>query len=108
MFRRPAVSATGAARAVRGLRPDRNPVRRTMDRVEAVVADGLVVAFLAGAPLAAVAAGHAVYRVGCRTAHAEAAWRQVPTVLTATAPRAGLRKDQVTVPARWTKGGGPG
>jgi hypothetical protein len=74
-----------------------------MDRVEAIVAVGLVVAFLAGAPLAAIAAGHAVYSAGSRTAHVQqATWRQVPAVLTATAPPAGFRQDQVTVPARWT------
>ena len=103
MFRRPAISATRAARAVRGLRPDRNPLRRAVDRVEAVVAGGLVVAFLAGASLAAVAAGHAVYSAASRTAHAQqAAWRQVPAVLTAAAPPAGFRQDPVTVPASWT------
>ena len=51
MIQRPAVVAARTARAVRGLWPDRNPLRRTMDRVEAVVIGGLVVAFLAAAPL---------------------------------------------------------
>ncbi len=103
MLRRPAVFATRAARAVRGLWPDRNPLRRTMDRVEAIVAGGLVVAFLAGAPLAAVAASHAVYSTASRNAHSEqASWRQVSAVLTATAPPAGFGQIQVTVPARWT------
>jgi len=84
MVRRPAVFATRAARAVRGLWPDRNPLRRTVDWVEAIIAGGLVVAFLAGAPLAAIAAGHAVYSAASRTAHAQqATWRQVPAVLTA-------------------------
>jgi hypothetical protein len=100
---RPTVVAKRAARAVRGLWPDRNPLRRTLDRAEAAVAGGLVIAFLAGAPLAAVAAGHAAYDIGARTAHAQqAAWHQVPAVLLATAPAAGLRQYQVTVPARWT------
>ena len=103
MLRRPIVRATRAARAVRGLWPDRNPLRRTMDRVEAMVAGGLVVVFLAGAPLAAVAAGHAVYSAGSRAAHAQqATWRQVPAVLAATAPAAGFRQYQVAVPASWT------
>jgi len=63
----------------------------------------LVAAFLAGTPLAAVAAGHAVYNVGSRTAHAQqAAWRQVPAVLAATAPGAGYRQFQVTARANWT------
>ena len=100
---RPAVVVVRAARAVRGLWPDRNPLRRTIDRVEAVVAGGLVAAFMAGAPLAAVAAGHAAYSIGSRTAHAQqAAWRQVPAVLLATAPAAGYRQYQVTVQAWWT------
>jgi len=74
-----------------------------MDRVEAIVAGGLVVAFLVAAPLAAAAAGHAVYSAASRTAHAQqATWHQVPAVLTVTAPVAGFRQDQVTVPARWT------
>jgi len=71
--------------------------------VEAVVAGGLAAAFMAGAPLAAVAAGHAAYSIGSRTAYAQqAAWRQVPAVLLATAPAAGYRQYQVTVQAWWT------
>jgi len=74
-----------------------------VDRVEAMVAGGLVVAFLAGAPLAAIAAGHAVYSAASRTAHAQqATWRQVPAVLAATAPASGFRQYQVTVQASWT------
>lgn len=103
MWPRLVVAVTQAVRAVRGLWPDRNPLRRTTDRVEAVIVGGLVVAFLAGAPLAAVAAGHAVYSAGSRTAHAQqATWRQVPAVLAATAPPAGYRQFQVTVGASWT------
>ena len=63
---------------------------------------GLVAVFLAGAPLAAVAAGHAVCDAGSRTARAQqVTWRQVPAVLAATAPAAGFRQYQVTVPASW-------
>jgi hypothetical protein len=40
---------------------------------------GLVVVFLAGAPLAAVAAGHVVYSVGSLTAQSQqATWQQMP------------------------------
>ena len=103
MIRRPAAVAARAARAVRGLWPDRNPLRRTIDRIEAAVAGALVVAFLAGAPLAAAAGGHAAYGIAARTARAQqAAWHQVPAVLLATAPAAGYRQHQVSVPARWT------
>jgi hypothetical protein len=103
MIRRPAVVAARAASAVRGLWPDRNPLRRTIDRIEAVVAGGLVVAFLAGAPLAAVAGGHAAYGSAARIVHAQqAAWHQVPAVLLAAAPAAGYRQHQVSAQARWT------
>jgi hypothetical protein len=89
-----------AARAVRGLWPDRNPLRRTLDRVAAVVAGGLVAVFLAGAPLAALTTGHAVYRTWSRTADAQqAAWHQVPAVLLAAVPASGSGDGQV--PARW-------
>jgi hypothetical protein len=87
-------------RAVRGLWPDRNPLRRTLDRVEAAVAGGLVVAFLAGAPLAALATEHAVYRIWSRTADAQqAAWHRVPAVLLAAVPMSGYDDGQVR--ARW-------
>jgi hypothetical protein len=89
-------------RAVRGLWPDRNPLRRTVDRVEAAVVGALAVAFLAAAPLAAVAAGHGAYSVASRTAHAQqAASRQVPAVLLTGVPAFGYSY-QATVPARWT------
>jgi hypothetical protein len=78
-------------------------LRRTVDRVEALVAGGLVAVFLAGAPLAAVTAGHAVCSVGARTARAQqATWRRVPAVLLVTAPAAAFRQDRVIVAARWT------
>ncbi len=103
MRRRPTVVAARAARAVRGLWPDRNPLRRTMDRVEAVVVGGLVVTFLAGAPLAAVTVGHFAYSTASRTAYAQqAAWHRVPAVLLATVPASGYDRYQATVRARWT------
>src|SRR6516162_6656333 len=49
---------------VRLWRPDGNPLRRTADRVEGVVIAVLVAAFLTGAPLAALAAGHAAAVTG--------------------------------------------
>jgi len=88
------------ARAVRGLWPDRNPLRRTLDRVEAAVAGGLVVAFLAGVPLAGLTTGHAVYRIWSNTADAQqATWHQVSAVLLAAVPVSG--DDDGQVPARW-------
>jgi hypothetical protein len=91
----------GVRRAVRGLWPDRNPLRRTVDRVEAVVVAGLAVAFLAAAPVAALTAGHFAYRMASRSCTKEAAWHQVPAVLLATAPASGYGEDQAPMPARW-------
>ncbi len=102
MMRPLAVAVARTVRGVRGLCPDRNPLRRTVDRAEAVLLGLLAVAFLAGAPLAAVAAGHAAYAIGSRTAQAQqASWRQVPAVLLAAAPAAAFHQLQVTVPASW-------
>jgi hypothetical protein len=89
-------------RAVRGLWLDRNPLRRTIDRAEAVVVAALAVAFLAGAPLAAVAAGHYAYSHTSRTGAAQRAARhRVPAKLDTTVPASG-DGDQATVPASWT------
>ena len=69
-----------------------------MDRVEAVVAGGLAVAFLARAPLAAIAAGHVAYSVGSGNAQSQqATWRQMSAVLAVTAPTSGFRQYQATV-----------
>jgi hypothetical protein len=103
MERRWAVVAARATRVVRGLWPDRNPLRRTLDRVEGVVVGGLTVAFLAGAPLVAVTAGQAAYGIGARTAHAQqAAWHRVPAVLLADAPTFSYPVDQPIVRGGWT------
>jgi hypothetical protein len=53
--RKPGVTRLG--RFVRGLRFDRNPLRRTTDRVETSVLALLVAVFLLGMPFAALAAG---------------------------------------------------
>ena len=106
MRRRLAVVAARIARAVRGLWPDRNPLRRRIDRIEAVAAGGLAVAFLAGAPMAAVAAHHIAYTLGARAAYAQQSWRRVPAVLLTDAPASGYAAAAAMVPARWTAPGG--
>ena len=90
-------------RLARGLWPDRNPLRRTLDRVECTIVAGLAVAFLAGAPLTAAIAGHLSESIGSRTAHAQQAARhQVRAVLLATAPTSGYSGYQPEVRASWT------
>ena len=103
MGRRLAVVAARATRVVRGLWPDRNPLRRTLDRLEGAVVGALAVAFLGGAPLATSAAWQFAYDFGARTAHAQQeSWHQVPAVVLAAAPTDGYSGYQPLVRARWT------
>jgi hypothetical protein len=106
MRRRLAVVAAGAGRAVRGLWPDRNPLRRTLDRVEAVIVAGLAIAFLAGAPLAAVTAAHVAAAIGARTAQAQRSWHRLPAVLLADVPGSGYGRSGPVARARWAAPGG--
>ena len=63
---------------------------------------GLVVAFLAVAPLAALTAGRFAYSIGSRAVHAQqAAWHRVPAVLLTAVPAAGYGGYQATVQASW-------
>jgi hypothetical protein len=82
-----------------GLWPDRNPLRRRCDRVEAAIVAGLVAAFVLGGPLAALAAGRWAYDTALRTERAgEAARHQVAAVLLTTAQE----WSPATAQARWT------
>ena len=70
-------------RVLRGLRLDRNPLRRTTDRVETCLLAGLFVAAAAAAPFAAQAASHVAYADGLRAEQAQVASRhQVQAMLT--------------------------
>jgi hypothetical protein len=60
------VGVSPVARLIRGLRPDRNPLRRATDRVETAIVAGLVVAFLIGAPTAAMTSAHRASASGQR------------------------------------------
>ena len=60
--RKPRATLTG--RFVRGRRFDRNPLRRAADRAETIVLALLLVAFLVGAPLAALASGAWAHAIG--------------------------------------------
>lgn len=74
--------STWLGRLVRGRRPDHNPLRRTVDRVETWVLALLVVAFLAAAPFAAKAGGAWAYAAAHRDQVAQQAGsRHVTAVL---------------------------
>ena len=98
--------ARWAGRLVRGLRPDRNPLRRTSDRVETCLLAGLFVVAAAGAPFAVQAASQAAYSGALRAEQVQLATRhQVRAVLTKTAgsdASAYTLSTEVPVPATWT------
>jgi hypothetical protein len=93
-------------RVLRGLRPDRNPLRRTVDRVETCLLAALFVAAAAGAPFAAQAASHAAYANALRAERAQvASSRQVRAVLAqpaASAINGYTVTSLVPVQATWT------
>ncbi|HYZ53881.1 MAG TPA: hypothetical protein VE733_10360 [Streptosporangiaceae bacterium] len=94
-------------RVLRGLWPDRNPLRRTIDRLESAVIAGLMVAFLAGAPLAAITVGQWAYSGAVRAERVEnAAWHPVTAVVLQGVPRSPANPygaaDVAQVPASWT------
>jgi hypothetical protein len=99
----PALSFAG--RIVRGRGFDRNPLRRVTDRIETVVATVLVAAFLAGAPLAALAAAGWAHTAAQRAESGQqAARREVSaTLLPGPASRATDNSAVVTWAdaARW-------
>ena len=96
-------------RAVRGARPDRNPLRRRTDRLETCLLAGLFVAAAAWAPFAAQAAGHAWYADAAHTRQAQLAARhEVTAVLAQSAGVVGqyTLSSQVPTLASWTSAGG--
>jgi len=94
----------------RHLALDHNPLRRRADRLETCIMAGLLAAFLAGAPLVAVAAGSWAHAGNLRQQHAQRPWHQLPAVLLHAAPRQPAFRHTsaltVWVPARWTPPGG--
>ena len=62
-------------RLARTLGLDGNPLRRATDRAMIWIRLGLLAAFLAGGPLAAIGAGHWMYHAGMTEARAQAADR---------------------------------
>jgi hypothetical protein len=60
---------------------EHNPLLRQVDRIEAAIMAGLVVAFFAAAPLVSIYAGRLAYAQGVREQRAEQSWRKVPATL---------------------------
>src|ERR1700761_8955983 len=83
----PSLQGRWLYRAVRGARPDRNPLRRGTDRLEPCLLAGLFAAAAAGEPFAAQAASHASYMNALHVQQGQLATRhQVPAVLSQDAP----------------------
>jgi hypothetical protein len=92
--------------ALRGLLPDRNPLRRAADRFESFAVFALIIVFLAGAPLAGMAVGKLAYASAARIAHSQsAAWHRVTAVVLKDVPKADANPygaaDVQEVPASW-------
>lgn len=104
--RKPRPGVTRLGRFVRRWRFDRNPLRRVTDRVETTVLAVLVIAFLAGAPLAAFATGAWVHAMARQAQLGQEASRHQVTavVLAVTPPSAGDLVWQAQ--ARWKAPGG--
>jgi hypothetical protein len=65
---------------------DRNSLRRRTDKIAAYGALGLLIAFLAGAPVLAVSAGHWAYRASVNEQRDQRSWHEVTAVLLQQAP----------------------
>jgi hypothetical protein len=96
-------------RAVRGARPDRNPLRRRTDRVETCLLAGLFVAAAAGTPFAAKAVSRAADTTALNVRQEQlATTHQVRAVLTQTAgaDNGYTLSTDVLAQATWTSVGG--
>jgi hypothetical protein len=93
-------------RVARGLRPDSNPLRRRIDRAEAFIFGGLLVAAVTVAPVAAVEAGHVAYTDSLRVARVQerTGHQTTATLLAAPSTSTGGYTVASLVPAtaRWT------
>lgn len=96
------------SRQVRGMRPDRNPLRRRIDRLEAGLMTGLLVSAVAAAPFAAQAASRVAYRSALQSRQEQLATRyEVRAVVTEQAGTAtGYLGADVPALALWTSAGG--
>ena len=101
----PSIQGCWLLRAIRGARPDRNPLRRGTDRLETCLLVGLFVVLAAVTPFAARLAGHASYVSALHARQEQLATRhQVQAMLTADAgPVSGYSLSAyVLTQATWT------
>ncbi len=99
---RKGIKSRWLGRLFRGLRPDRNPLRRRSDRAETAMLALLLATFLAAAPFAAQAAGSWIYATSAREAQAQqAVSHQVPATLLQAAPSWNADGYGSDVSARW-------
>jgi len=84
---------------------DANPLRRRTDKIATLVAAQLLLVFLVGAPLLAIAAYGWAGQVGAAEQRAERSWREVPAVLLKSVPASNSFASGLFgyswVPARW-------
>ena len=101
--RRQDIRASRLGRFVRGQRPDRNPLRRSSDRVETAVLALLVIVFLVAAPFAALASGSwALARAHqAQLAERASSYQVAALVLKLEAPSGGAY-GYPSAQARWT------
>jgi len=101
----PRIQGCWLLRAIRGARPDRNPLRRGTDRLETCLLIGLFAVMAAVTPFAARWAGHASYAAALQARQEQLADRhQAQAVLTRNAgPVSGYSiTAYVLTPATWT------
>jgi hypothetical protein len=82
-----APSMARRAGLARQLGLDHNPVRRRTHWLESCIVAGVLAVFLAGTPLAAIAASSWAHNAGLREQRAQRSWYQVTVVLPRAAPR---------------------
>jgi hypothetical protein len=80
-------SASWIGRPLRRMGFDRNQMRRSTDRIQAILRAVLLAAFVLGGPVAAVDVCHGVDVAGLRAGRAQAAaWHRVPAVVLHVTP----------------------
>ena len=100
-------------RGLRWLGLDRNPLRRTVDRIETAIRLGVLVLILTAMPAAAILTGRWAYHAAlAQTRAQDAATHTVSAVLLAAAPTVGdpdpyAGAEVAWVPARWIAPDGP-